>query len=86
MAIYEMKPRLDNIDRRVLDVPIGEALNLLTTSLRDWIKRTSNVAKIGIQRANQRLKSGNKSKKSRNTSNTTPGHTQHLIRNQISAH
>jgi hypothetical protein len=61
MALYAMKPRLDNIDRRVLDDPIGETLKLPNPSLRDWLKRTSNVVKIGIQRANQRLKLGNTS-------------------------
>jgi hypothetical protein len=60
-AIYEQSDRLDTIDRRVLDTPIQETLKLPKKSLADWIKRSGNFVKIGIQRAHQRLKIGNNS-------------------------
>jgi hypothetical protein len=58
-ALYQLKGRLDSTDRRVLEIPISETLKMPNKTLQDWIKRTGNFVKIGLQRANHRLQQGN---------------------------
>jgi hypothetical protein len=38
LALYEMKPKLDTIDRRVLDTTLRDTLKLPKEALQDWIK------------------------------------------------
>jgi hypothetical protein len=57
-ALYAQKGNLDVIDQRIFDTPQHTTLHLPQRTLRDWIKRTSDFVKLGLQRTRNRTKSG----------------------------
>ncbi len=58
-AIYNLKHRLDHIDQQCLEQTQKTTLKLPIKQLKDWLVRTENFVKKGLQRAKKRLKQKN---------------------------